>query len=824
MNVKGFLLNHDINHSFRGTRLAVTLGYLIVIFLLLVFCRQDSFAVDTISGYTANQTIIVKGDHYYPPYEFINEKGQPDGFNVELFREIAKELEIDYKLELAPWSQVRAELENREIDVLLGLMVSAERAKKMMFGVPHSVMTHGIFTHEDKNFQSLEELRDKAIIVQNKDRMHDYLLESGLTENIIPVVDQLEALKLLSSGQYDAALIGNFQGSHLLKKYNIKNVRLRTSGIEPQKYAMAVSSGNHELLWLLNQGLFQMKTSGKYDRLYEKWFSVYERNYFLRKHKIALILIGIFTILSIGFIILLRYRVKAATSKLRESEEKYRLLVNNQNDMIVKVDPEGKLLFVSPSYCKVFGKSEDELLGKKFMPLVHEDDRQATEKAMEGLKAPPYTAFIEQRAMTRNGWRWIAWSDTAITGADGKVREIIGIGRDITERKKAAEELKKAKEKAEESDRLKTAFLNNMSHEIRTPLNGILGFIDLLNNPGIDSQKREFYMRIIRQSSNQLLAIIDDIINIATIEAGQEKLRISPTSVSQVLQTVYEQFKNIAEGKQLAFTYLNHLEQHQGMILTDEIKLTQILNNLVSNALKYTDEGSVEITCSLKGECLHFSVSDTGIGISPELHEVIFERFRQANSNSSREHSGNGLGLAISKAYIELLGGKIQLESRLEYGSTFSFSIPYKPVKSQSDNMAQKVPDLVYSSLEKISTILIAEDEYSNLLLLKVLLEKQNLEIVHAGNGIEAVNFCKENPDIDLVLMDLKMPEMDGFEAVKIIKGQRPDLPVIALSAYTLDTERQKAIDSGCDDYISKPLSKNELYSLLMKYDSIINS
>lgn len=795
------------------------------VLLLLVFPALILYislqAQDAINSAIEKKTIIVRGDHSYPPYEFINENGEPDGFNVELFREIAKELGINYTLELGPWSQVREELENGEIDVLLGLMVSPERAKKMQFGVPHSVMTHGIFTHVDKEFNTIEDLRNKAIIVQYKDRMHDYLLETGLTDKIITVEDQLAALRLLSSGQHDAALIGNFQGSHLLREYKIKNVLLRSSGIDPQKYAMAVSSGNDELLWLLNQGLFQMKSSRVYDRLYNKWFAVYERNYFIWKHRIALISAGGFAILSIIFILLLRHRVNKVTRKLRESEEKYRLLVVNQNDLIVKVDPEGRFLFVSPSYCKLFGKREDELIDKKFMPLVHEEDREITSKAMKDLMKPPFIAYIEQRALTQNGWRWIAWSDTAIPGPDGKIKEIIGIGRDITERKRADEELKKAKERAEESDKLKTAFLNNMQHEIRTPLNGILGFMELLNNKDVDSQKREFYMRIIRQSSHQLLSIIDDIINIATIEAGQEKLRETPTSVTQVLQTVYEQFRNKAEAKQINFNYRVKLNQHQSMVITDEVKLTQVLNNLVNNAIKFTDEGNVEIVCTLEEEQLHFSVKDTGIGIAPEFHNLIFERFRQVNLNSVREHSGNGLGLAISKAYIELMGGRIELESELRKGSHFSFVIPYKPVSRTSASIGQPLPVMIDKGLEKIKTILIAEDEYSNLLLIKILLEKFNLEILHAGTGQEAVKYCQENPAIDLVLMDLKMPGMDGFDATRVIKKQRPEVPVIALSAYTLDTEKEKAMAAGCDDYLSKPLSKQDLYNMLFKYDAL---
>lgn len=329
-------------------------------------------AQDAMIPYKLERIIKVNGDQYYPPFKFINEHGKPDGFNVELFKEIAGSLGLAYELELGPLGKVSQELETEQIDVLLGLMISPQRAEKIIFSVPPSVMTHEIFTHNDKEYRTLEEPRSKEIKVQEKDFMHDLLIKTKLTNKIIVAGSQLEALQILASGQHDAALLGNFQGLHLIKQHKLRNVKIRSSGNDPKKYALAVSPGNEQIIRLLNQSPYQMKLSGVYDKLYEKWFSISESNYFIRKHKIALISMSGFIVMLSVFIFLLRFQVRKTTSELMASQVKYRLLIDNQNDLIVKVDNEGRFLFVSPSYCKLFGKREDELLGKKFLPLVYE--------------------------------------------------------------------------------------------------------------------------------------------------------------------------------------------------------------------------------------------------------------------------------------------------------------------------------------------------------------------------------------------------------------------------------------------------------------------
>jgi len=388
------------------------------------------------------------------------------------------------------------------------------------------------------------------------------------------------------------------------------------------------------------------------------------------------------------------------------------------------------------------------------------------------------------------------------------------------ELKQLNEELYFAKEKAEESDRLKTKFLNNMSHEVRTPMNGIIGFSEMLDNENITEEKRMYYSKIIRNSSYQLLRIINDILEISTLETRQEKVKEEQLSLNDFLMELFEVF-NIKSKEQNIPLRINHTAaDQQHVIITDKSKLHKILSNLLHNAIKFTPEGSIEIGYIVKDNKLTFYVKDTGIGISPENKEFIFERFAQEEKEISQEHGGLGLGLSIAKENARLLEGTITVESEKGKGSTFFVTIPYKPAPMHKKVLEGEDVSIELSGREKF-TILIAEDEEINYLYFESLFEQElngNYTLIHAKNGKEAVDVCIQNDHIDVVLMDLKMPVMNGFEATEKIKSILPNLPVIAQTAYSTESDRIKALDHGCDDFISKPLKKNEVINLLRRY------
>lgn len=382
--------------------------------------------------------------------------------------------------------------------------------------------------------------------------------------------------------------------------------------------------------------------------------------------------------------------------------------------------------------------------------------------------------------------------------------------------KKINKELTIAKVKAEESDNLKSAFLANMSHEIRTPMNAIMGFSNLLLEKGLVKEKIENYVKIINASGLQLLTIISDIIDISKIESGQVIIEYENININTLMNDIYITYNKITNLKKIKLSFSCKRPNDNLQIKTDGNRIKQVLCNLLNNALKFTKQGQINFGYVIKGSTIEFFVKDTGIGIAPENQDLIFNRFRQVDVTSTRIYGGNGLGLSISKALVEKLGGSMTVHSQLGEGSIFTFTIPYEKV----------VLDTLRNNLSKNSnqnflnkhTILLVEDEINNHAYLEELFTGINFKIIHAWNGKEAVEKVKKHSEIALVLMDIKMPIMDGNEAIKLIKQIRPELPVIAQTAFALSHNRKQALEAGFDNYISKPLLKDPLMKVISCY------
>ncbi|MCA1746814.1 MAG: response regulator, partial [Bacteroidales bacterium] len=352
-----------------------------------------------------------------------------------------------------------------------------------------------------------------------------------------------------------------------------------------------------------------------------------------------------------------------------------------------------------------------------------------------------------------------------IVNEESNITHFIMVREDITEKKRMIEELIEAKDKAEESDRLKTAFLANMSHEIRTPMNGILGFTDLLSKPQLSGEEKTKYINIIQKSGQRMLNTVNDIIEISKIETGQVKPAISPVNICHVLEELVIFFEKEAEQKGLGFNYDKRTDP--GTILTDLTKFSSIISNLIKNAIKYTDNGSVTVGCEKDKDQTIFFVRDTGIGIPANRQKAVFNRFEQADIGDTRAFQGSGLGLSIAKSYVEMLGGEIWLESEEGKGAQFSFTIPFQTDNvKKTDDHKQEVKKMNETKNAKLK-ILIAEDEESATMFLSIILQERAAEFLYATTGTEAVELCRKNPDIDVVLMDIKMPEMDGYVATQ---------------------------------------------------------
>lgn len=500
----------------------------------------------------------------------------------------------------------------------------------------------------------------------------------------------------------------------------------------------------------------------------------------------------------------------------KKAEQQLRLLsrsVEQSPVSIIITDRSGKIEYVNSTFTRITGYSFEEAIGNNpGMLKSGNQDLSVYKKLWINITAGNEWKgeFLNK---TKSGK--LIWQDvniSPVTDDDGVVTHFIAIEEDITEKKKIIEELMYAKEKAEESDCLKSAFLANMSHEIRTPMNGILGFTELLSDPNFSGEEKQNFINIIQKSGQRMLNTVNDLIDISKIETGQMAVVLSETNVKEQLLNMYCFFEPEAAEKKLKFVLNNELEDEYALILTDAAKLDSILTNLIKNAIKYTDTGKIEIGCRRKNIEIEFYVKDTGIGIPKYRQNAVFNRFEQADVGDKRAYQGSGLGLAIAKAYVEMLDGRMELESEPGYGSTFSFHIPIKkPGELHTENLVEVEKSEIIEHQNNKLKIIIAEDDLIGFEYLNAILNDLKCELYHATNGAEVIELLNANSDIDIILMDIRMPLMDGYQATRKIRETNTKVYIIAQTAFALAGDREKAIDAGCDDYISKPINKKVL-------------
>ncbi len=507
---------------------------------------------------------------------------------------------------------------------------------------------------------------------------------------------------------------------------------------------------------------------------------------------------------------------KAAEALQRESDEKFRNLAM-LTPFAIMIYQDNKWVYTNPAGEQISGYSTEELYQMKYWAFVAPEYLSLIrDRGFQRLAGEEVPSGYEFKIIAKDGKEKWVYLNGSIIEYHGKPAGLISIA-DITDLKQIEQDLMKAKVQAEESDRLKSAFLANMSHEIRTPMNGILGFADLLKTPGLTGSEQSEYIDIIRMSGDRMLNIINDIIDISKIESGQMQVAVSETNLNKQTEFIYEFFKPQVDKKGIRLVCSNGLPDKDSVITTDKEKVYAILTNLVKNAVKFTGKGSIEFGYIQKEGYLEFYVKDTGFGIPADRQHVIFDRFIQADISDSRAFQGAGLGLSISKAYVEMLGGTIRVESQECVGSTFWFTLPYTAGLAQN----QPHPETVTNPEKKDSKnlkILVVEDDKISEMLISMAVKKFSREVLKAGKGEDAVELCRNNPDIDLILMDVKMPGMDGYEVTRQIRDFNKKVCIIAQTAFVLAEEKDKAIEAGCNDFISKPLDLEKLNGLIMKY------
>ena len=508
-----------------------------------------------------------------------------------------------------------------------------------------------------------------------------------------------------------------------------------------------------------------------------------------------------------------------AKNRAEASEEKLRLMIKNSYDAFVLINEKGEQFFISDAAVRDTGYSLNELYGPIQNIILQED---------WPLIADAWKSIVEENEkMVRVQYRhkhkssgYIWYEAVAQNFLNNPLINAVVVNvRDITRIKKTEAELIKAKEVAEESDRLKSAFLANMSHEIRTPMNGILGFAELLKQPSLKGDDQQKYIQIIERSGHRMLNIINDIIDISKVEAGLMKINISQSNINEQVEYIYTFFKPEVQSKRLNFLIKTPLPSNEAMVFTDREKLFAILTNLVKNAIKYTPIGSIEVGYELKGPFFEFFVKDTGIGVPEDRKLAIFERFVQADIEDRQVYQGAGLGLAISKAYVEMLGGKIWVESSLGKGSHFYFTLPCNQSNKEETTSSSQPTQLSIDpkSMAKLK-ILLVEDDPTSTFLLKEFTASYCKDLVHTSNGLEAVSIFKKHNDFDLVLMDIQLPGQDGYNAIREIRKTNPKVLIIAQTAYGLAGDKEKAIEAGSNDYLAKPISGLKLMQCVVKH------
>ncbi len=1153
-----------------STKIAYFFSRLTLILLFSILCNQLLA--------NKNVPLIIKGGNDSPPFEFINQNGETVGFTVDLMKAIMEDLDYSYNLELVPWYQVRLGIESGVIDLATFVFLDSIRNDFMDIGPSFGEVTSGIFSQKNSNIKNLSDLENKIVAVHRGDIMHELILTNQWSDNLIVVDHPLESLKLVELGKADVALMNTYSGLYYIKEHNIENIVYHKTNLPPLKFSFATQIDNPELLWAISSSLYRLKIDGTYDKIYNKWFSLYEnpskiyQKYIIFSILLVVILALLFSIAfiifkktkatqkiiqsyvksaydisSIGICVLkddiIHYSNRAlfkminkefepkskldpksifvtdekfnnflneiklqlsqtdvavtevvlesknsnyihllatansfadggylltftditlqreASINLEIADKKLKLHITNSPLAYLELDSLGNIKMWSSKAEELFGWTTEDVIGQniveigliaddntttfkeftnslqansnqnnivkcglltkdgtykdtilyltashyedgkigsiscmihdisdlqeaqnkiaeeqersrmifestklgiyewdietqqirsnknfadivgysleeinnfsrsRLVNMVHPDDRNDLNLAIKNLvehnkklevtlriqhkyghyitfvnkggkskctktnkpllygiltdvteerknqefiqklsmvtdQSPTIIAitdkdgvieYVNQKFTTQTGYKisevinkklrifnrghiseieyaemksriksgkvWIGehlnrkkngqsfWEliqISSILDDEGKIKNYLAVSEDITEQKIIQRELINAKERAEESDQLKTLFLNNLSHEVRTPLNSIAGFSEIIHNELSNDENVNFYSSEILKSSRHLLSMMDNIINLSLIETGKIIIQKSFINVRELISDIKNQLLFLSNNSQIIFT-TQIIPSDLEFIFIDYQKMNSIILNLVANAIKYSSEGEIKLICEKVNNTVHFSISDEGIGIPDNIQDLIFNKFYQGDNSITGLNSGLGIGLSLVKSYVDLLDGEITFTSSPS-GTTFNLSIPCDYEDEHST--------ISYTTETVKTKVLVVDDMIGDYKIILEILPPNQFEVIHAKNGKEAIGILR-NEDISLIILDIYIPKGSGLDILKIVKEKNPKLPVVIYTAYSISKIKKELEKYGYNGLLPKPLNRRTLLSLV---------
>jgi len=792
----------------------------VIVFLLLsqiFFISPYVQAKDVLE----KKQLIVRADHNYPPYEFLDNKGDPQGFNIDLIKAVAEVMGLNIKISLGPWNEVRSQLEKGEIDILAGMTYSVERDKVVDFSIPHSILSFDIFIRRNSSIRSLEDATDKEIVVQEDGIMHDYLKKKDITKKIITVTDPHEALLLLASGKYDCAILNKMQGHYFIDKFKLTNIKAAGADLMPREYCFAVTEGNRLLVERLNTGLNILKSTNRYKEIYNKWLGIYEEKGILgslRYFIIGFLVICILFVLSMFLTWLLRKKVKEKTEELRKSEKKYRSIFENAIEGIFQTTPDGKFLDANSALARLFGfNSPQEFMdyyadiGKQ--QYLHPEDREVYKSILE--KYGTIKGF-ETQLMDRLGRPiWVTINAHEVTDEEGNVLYYEGTVEDITERKKREEQYRELQQQFIQSQKMEAIgrLAGGVAHDFNNILTVIIGSCELaqfdLKNPERLKQRINEIKKAAERASSltkQLLAY-----------SRRQIMEMQIININDLIANLEKMLKRlIGEDIELKI----NLMEDVGMIKADPSQIEQVIINLVVNARDAMPRGGKLTIETLRayldseyaqrhrdvkpGPYVMLSISDTGAGLSDEAKQHLFEPF----FTTKPKGEGTGLGLSTVYGIIKQSGGNIWVYSEANKGTTFKIYLPCVD-KKEGD---KKDGYMAKETFRGSETILIIEDEEGVRESAAEMLKVQGYNVLKAGNGEEAISVCSGyKDDIHLVLLDVVIPGLRGPELFEKIKEIHQESAVLFMSGYTDNVIVHHGILKEGLEFIQKPFTLEDI-------------